>query len=294
MILTKRLSKELFKEPPLGEPHIKIPDLSDKVVLVIGASRPSGFGYNFGKIAAREGNAKVILTASNKKRQKLLENCISNSSFKADTYACDVTDISSCERLEQHIENKYESLDAIVVTPAFLKRKYFTKNILWENIPKREKEKCRRVTVYPIRIIINKFQDLLAQSQGVIYGTSFSLPDFPGYVIGPAKKELEELVVDKLAPEFKEKGIRINILSLGPFKSVSSSVIPKYEAIETLQERLDCKASLGYMVRESVSTITHNLTGHIYHIDGGLHKTVALPENREIVMGVYKEHNIKI
>ena len=267
-----RLDRTLFQEPDLGEPHIEVPDLSGKVILIIGASRVSGFGYNFGKVAASEGKAQVILTASKEKSKSRLTKY---HSFPFDTAVIDITDESHYSRLENQIKRDYGRLDVVVVTPAFLNQEYLKVGVSWDDIPKQFQEECMAITVYPVQKVLESFTELLSNSQGVVYGISFPIKNLPGYSIGYAKGELERLITDELAQKWQGDNIRVNVLSIGPFSSVSSSVIPGYQLLTKLQERVNCKLpSLGYFVRESVCTILDNKTGHIYVIDGGLSKAM--------------------
>ncbi|MFH1839986.1 MAG: SDR family oxidoreductase [Nanoarchaeota archaeon] len=273
-----RLNRELFQEPDLGEPHIEVPNLSEKVILVIGASRPSGFGYNFGKLAATEGNAKVILTASKERSEKRLAKY---TSFQFDTAVIDVMDDSHYSRLENQIKRDYGRLDVVVVTPAFLNPEYLKVGTSWDDIPKSFQEECMAITVHPVRKILDSFTELLSSSQGVVYGISFPIKNLPSYTIGYAKEKLERLITDELAQKWQGNNIRVNVLSIGPFNSFSSSVIPGYQILHRLQELVKCQLpSLGYLVRESLCTISDNKTGHIYVIDGGLSKVMTKYEDK--------------
>lgn len=268
-----RPNRILFQEPDLGEPHIKVPDLSGKVILVIGASRVSGFGYNFGKVAAKEGKAQVILTASKEKGKNRL---MRYNSFSFDTAVIDVREESHYLRLENQIRRDYGRLDVVIVTPAFLNPEYLRMGVSWGDIPEYFQEECRAITVRPVQKVLESFSELLSDSGGVVYGISFPIKNLPGYTIGYAKRELERLITDKLAQKWKEDDIRVNVLSIGPFDSISSSVIPGYQMLTKLQKQINCRLpSLEYFVRESVCTIPDNKTGHIYLIDGGLSEAIA-------------------
>jgi len=277
--------KELLGEIELGTPHIDLPDLSDKVVLVIGASRPSGFGYNLGKVALTECNANVILTVSKQSRVK----SIKRSGMDIDTNILDVTDNDSYHSLLEHIKSTYNKLDCVVVAPAYLNPKYFSTDKSWNDVSIEDQEECFEISVNPVRKVAETFGDLLSESRGCIYGVSFPLKDMPGYTIGHAKGELEYLVTDELAQDLKLKEVRANILSLGPFSSISSSVIPSEGLLNELYDKLNIRMlSLGEMCRESISTIANNKTGHIYHIDGGLNQSIS--ENVQLVKEIYDKY----
>ncbi len=283
-MITKELLRKLRAEADLGAPHRPAPDLNGKVVLVIGASHPSGFGYNFGRVAAAEGGARVVLTVSRESRAKVLGRYA--SAFGAEIRLCDVTRANAYGELKREIYERHGRLDAVVVAPAYLNPKYFAPPMPWEEIPEGDKQECRRITVSPLREVLEAFEDLLAACGGVAYGVSFPLKQLPGYAIGPAKEELERLAVDVLAPRYREKGVRVNILSLGPFDSISASVIPDYEQIARLAREAGCRSlTLGEMVREALATVVLPDTGRIYHIDGGLYEALGTTDVAELLSG---------
>ncbi len=286
------LRRLIYEEPDLGEPHITVQELSGMVVMVIGATNASGFGYNFGKVAELEGHAgKVLLASSGMKRWLKLKERLENRPLKLDAspVICDVTSLGSIKSLEAEVRESYGRLDAVVVAPAYLDTKYFRELTPWEKIPEPDKENCRQVSVYAIREIAYGFHDLLATSKGVVFGVSFPLKDLPGYhVIGPAKQELEDLATKQLAPALMVDGIRVNILSLMSFESVASLAFPNRELFERLVAlELNVKPTFGEMVRESVAAITRPETGQIYHFDSGLHEAFQNPANKAIKERIY-------
>ncbi len=289
-----KLRKLIYEEPDLGEPHIKVPDLTGMVILVLGATKASGFGNSYGRVAELEGHAgKVLLASSGMKGWLKLKERLEKRPVKLDAspVICDVTRPESIKSLERKVREIYGRLDAVVVAPAYLDTKYFRELTPWENIPEEDKEKCRQVSVYAIREIAYGFRDLLAASKGVVFGVSFPLKDLPGYhVIGPAKQELEDLATKQLAPALIRDGIRVNILSLMSFESVASLALPNRELFERLvASELNVKTTLGEMVRESVAAITRPETGQIYHFDGGLHEAFQNPANKAIKERIYSQ-----
>ncbi len=282
----------VYGEPDLGERRVAVPDIGGMVILAIGATNASGFGYNFGKVAELEGHAgKVLLASSGRKRWLKLKERLESRPLKlgASPVICDVTSPDSIKSLEREVRESYGRLDAVVVAPAYLDAKYFRGLTPWERIPDADKEKCRRVSVYAIREVAYGFRDLLAASKGVVFGVSFPLKDLPGYhVIGPAKQELEDLATKQLAPEMKSDGIRVNVLSLMSFGSVASLAFPNRELFERLvAAELSIKPDFGEMVRESVAAITRPETGQVYHFDGGLYEAFQNPANKAVKERIY-------
>jgi enoyl-[acyl-carrier-protein] reductase (NADH) len=277
--------RHLLQEPELGEPHIQVPDLTGKVILVIGGSRVSGFGYNFGKVAATEGNAKVILTASSKKSERRL---LKRRSFDFDSAVIDVRDEAQYLLLEERVHRQYGRLDAALVAPAYINPEYLRIGLEWQDIPNPVRKECMEISVYPTEKVTRYFRELLSESSGVVYGVSFPLKDLPGYTIGAAKDMLEKMVTENLAPNYADRNIRVNVLSIGPFDSLSSSVIPGYHILTRIQKSTGCRLpGLGEIARESVAKINDDQTGQIYLIDGGLSE--AAEKYRPSVQRIFRQ-----
>ncbi|MBI2133983.1 SDR family oxidoreductase [Candidatus Woesearchaeota archaeon] len=277
------------QEPDLGEAHIQLPDLREKVLLVVGASYASGFGYNLGKVARTEANAHVIMTASEEAKRSRLEARINKSGFEADTAVLDVTKDRDIAAMRELLQERYGKLDYLVITSANIALQYLKQGITWDDVPETEREKCRAVTVYPIQRLTTEFRELMRG--GSSYAISFCGHDMPGYSIGGAKKELEELVTGKgFIDSLDELGIRANIISLGSFDSISSSAVPGVQVLRKYIDELGArKLTLGEMVRESIATFVLQDKGRIYNIDGGLRQALADPINSRIVQRLYEE-----
>ncbi|MCK6438907.1 MAG: SDR family oxidoreductase [Planctomycetes bacterium] len=268
--MAKVLRDLLTKEADLGTPHMKVPNLKGKNVLVIGADRPSGFGYNFAKVAALEGGATAYLTVQNDEVKKSIEE---TATFKPKVSTFEVTDPNSLKALGASMPE----LDAVVYAPAYLNRKYFGAGKNWDDIDEKDKQESLLVSAEGAAMVAHALEKQLSARKGVVYGVSFSLPDLPPYTIGRAKTALEDLVTKKMAPELKTKGIRANILLLTAFSSVSSLMISRDGGVDRLLDYVESQLKvarwpLGQMVREAVATITDPRTGHIFELDNGLRR----------------------
>ena len=179
-----------YTEPDLDPLPQDLPDLDGKTIICIGASFHSGFAYNFGKMAAMKG-ADVLLTTLNDKENKRLKRNATNFNFQ--TAVCDVTNHDHIRELEEKVRVEYGRADVILVAPAYLDPAHIGFDKEYDSLPGYVRRKCESITVYPVSRITRAFVDLLAESEGVTYGVSFSVPDLPGYTVGKAKDMLEGL-----------------------------------------------------------------------------------------------------
>jgi len=273
----------------LGEPHIDMPDLSDKRIVVIGASFPSGFGFNFARVAVEESNAGyVLMTAPNFKEQsKMNQSAKEYIAGEVDSGICDVTDAQTIKQLRETVGN--QGIDAIVVAPAFLDPKYFKVGTLWSDVHYDDQEACRDVTRRCIGKITGYFREQLRERNGSVYGVTFALNP-PGYPIGHVKAELEALVLNRMAPCLAKSGIRANVFSLGAFDSVSSLAA---KAIDPIIREVAAAVGveikpLGEMARECVADLATPHTGQLLSHDNAIRAAAAA--NPDIVQQIYQKY----
>jgi enoyl-[acyl-carrier protein] reductase I len=97
----------------------------------------------------------------------------------------------------------------------------------------------------------------------------------PGYnVMGVAKAALEASV-RYLASELGPRGVRVNAISAGPIKTLSTAMIPgfrkmlKYYEQATPLRRSVTQEDVGQMAVFLASDMSHNTTGQALFVDGG-------------------------
>jgi len=97
----------------------------------------------------------------------------------------------------------------------------------------------------------------------------------PGYnVMGVAKAALEASV-RYLASELGSKGVRVNAISAGPIKTLSTAMIPGfrkmlqfYEQVTPLRQSVT-QEDVGQMAVFLASDMARNTTGQALFVDGG-------------------------
>jgi len=95
--------------------------------------------------------------------------------------------------------------------------------------------------------------------------------------MGVAKAALESLT-RYLAKELGPKGIRVNLVASGPVRTVAAKSIPGFAAFE---DAWGDRAPLGWDVHDALpaanaavalfSDLLSSTTGHVLHVDGGVH-----------------------
>jgi enoyl-[acyl-carrier protein] reductase I len=95
--------------------------------------------------------------------------------------------------------------------------------------------------------------------------------------MGVAKSALESLT-RYLARELGPRGVRVNLVAAGPVRTVAAKSIPGFSAFEDAWGE---RAPLGWDVHDATpvgnavvalfSDLLTSTTGHVLHVDGGVH-----------------------
>jgi enoyl-[acyl-carrier protein] reductase I len=120
---------------------------------------------------------------------------------------------------------------------------------------------------------------------GSVVGLDFDASvAWPGYNwMGVAKAALES-VSRYLARDLGPSGVRVNLVSAGPIRTLAAGGIPEFEL---LQGTWTHQAPLGWDVDDAVpvadaacfllSDLARAVTGEILHVDGGFHAVAGVP-----------------
>jgi len=119
---------------------------------------------------------------------------------------------------------------------------------------------------------------LLTPGSGIVGLTFDATTAWPAYDwMGVAKAGLEA-TARYLARDLGPEGIRVNLVSAGPLRTLAAKAIPGFEELEDVW---DTRAPLGWDNRDSTATARAVVallsdffpatTGEIVHVDGGFH-----------------------
>ena len=135
-------------------------------------------------------------------------------------------------------------------------------------------------SAYSLKALVAPFAELLEKGEhGSIVGLDFDATvAWPAYDwMGVAKAALES-VNRYLARDLGARGLRSNLVSAGPIKTIASGSIPGFEM---LAGAWDAQAPLAWDPRDAgpvadaclflLSGLARGVTGEILHVDGGYH-----------------------
>ncbi|OKI08185.1 enoyl-ACP reductase [Streptomyces sp. CB02923] len=248
--------------------------LAGKRILVTGVLTESSIAFQTAKVAQNEG-AEVILTGFG--RLSLVERIAKRLPKEAPVIELDVTNQEHLDGLADKVREHQGDdarIDGIVHSIAFGPQGAF--NFLeasWEDV-----STAVHVSAYSLKSLTMACLPLMGAGSSVVgltFDAQFAWPKYDW--MGVAKGALES-TSRYLARDLGPKGIRSNLVSAGPIKSMAAKSIPGFEELADVWNH---RAPIGWNLADPepagrgvvalLSDFFPNTTGEIVHVDGGVH-----------------------
>jgi meromycolic acid enoyl-[acyl-carrier-protein] reductase len=246
--------------------------LADKRVLVTGVLNDASIAFSVAKRAQEEG-AEVLLTSFGR-AMSLTQRAARRLATEPEIFELDVTDDAHLASLAERIGGR---LDGVVHAVGFAPESCLGGGFLtapWEDVAV-----ALRVSAYSLQSLAVACRPLLSRGSSIV-GLDFdnSTVAWPVYDwMGVAKAGLES-ASRYLALHLGKQGIRSNLVSAGPLRTMAAKSIPGFEQFE---EAWAQRAPLGWDLTDQepaaravcalLSDWFPATTGEIVHVDGGYH-----------------------
>ncbi|MCO8276389.1 enoyl-ACP reductase FabI [Actinoplanes sp. TRM 88003] len=247
--------------------------LAGKRLLITGVITDASIAFAAARIA-QENGAKVVLTGFG--RMSLVERIAKRLPEPPPVIELDVTDPEHLAALPDKVREHVDGLDGVLHSIAFGPQSVLGGEFLnaqWEDV-----SKALQVSTYSYQSLAVACLPLM-QPGGSIVGLTFDATKaWPVYDwMGVAKAGLES-ANRYLALHLGSKGIRSNLVSAGPLRTMAAKSIPGFEQFEDAWAN---RAPLGWDLHDTTATgkaICALLsdwfpatTGEVVHVDGGYH-----------------------
>jgi meromycolic acid enoyl-[acyl-carrier protein] reductase len=248
--------------------------LDGKRVLVTGVITDASIAFSVARLAQEEG-AEVVLTGYG--RLSLVNRIAARLPKPAPVIELDVTDPEHLAALADRVRAHVDGLDGVVHSIAFGPADALGGNYL--NTPWESAATALHVSAYSYKALAMAALPLFGEQGGSIVGLDFDAQvAWPGYDwMGVAKAALES-ASRYLARDLGPKGIRSNLISAGPIKTMAANSIPGFEAFDGVW---GTRAPIGWDMKDPepaargvialLSDWFPKTTGEIVHVDGGVH-----------------------
>jgi meromycolic acid enoyl-[acyl-carrier-protein] reductase len=247
--------------------------LDGKRVLVTGVLTDASIAFHVARIAQQEG-ATVVLTGFG--RLSLVQRIARRLPDPPPVVELDVTDPGQLASLAARASEHVDGLDGVVHSIGNAPQSALGGNFLhtpWEDVAS-----AVQVSTYSLQALAVAALPLMSAG-GAIVGMDFDARvAWPGYDwMGVAKAGLESCA-RYLARDLGPKGIRVNLVSAGPLRTIAARSIPGFD---DLAAPWGNRAPLGWdtsdpepAARGCVALLSDwfpATTGEIVHVDGGGH-----------------------
>jgi meromycolic acid enoyl-[acyl-carrier-protein] reductase len=249
--------------------------LEGKRVLVAGVTMDTSIGFHVARVAQEQG-AQVVI--SNFGRALAITRRIAGRlPAAAPVVELDVTDEAHLAALPGVLGEHLDGLDGVVHSIAYgnpetaLGGKFLETG--WPDVAQ-----AVQVSAYSLQALAVACRPMLQPGSSVVGLTFDATVSWPAYDwMGVAKAGLES-TARYLARYLGSEGVRVNLVSAGPLKTLAAKAIPGFEGLETTWAD---RAPLGWdqtdpeptarAVVGLLSDFFPATTGEIVHVDGGYH-----------------------
>jgi meromycolic acid enoyl-[acyl-carrier-protein] reductase len=252
--------------------------LQGRRLVVTGVATRASIAFAAAELAQRLG-AEVVLTSFGRMR-RITERAARQLPEPADTLELDVNRPRDFERLREELRGRWGRVDGVVHAVAFAPADAIGTDFL--ATPPESAELAFRTSAYSLQALAACVAPLMSDGASIV-GLDFDASRaWAGYNwMGVAKAALEA-VARYLALDLGPRGIRVNLVSAGPLKTVAAGGIPAFARLADLWAT---HAPLGWdsgapdVVAGTIcfllSDLARGMTGEILHVDGGLHAVGA-------------------
>ena len=248
--------------------------LEGKKILVTGVLDRRSIAYSTARLAVEQG-AEIILTGFGR-AASLTKRTAKRLDPEPPVLELDANKPDDIKAVAADLEERWGGLDGIVHAIAFAPEDALGGNFLsaeWPSV-----STALQTSAYSLAALSTGLMDLMKPGSSIV-GLDFDARvAWPAYDwMGVAKAALES-TSRYLARDLGERGIRVNLVSAGPVKTLAAKGISGFEGIEGEWGR---QAPLGWETtnpepvgRAVVSLLSDwwpATTGELIHVDGGYH-----------------------
>jgi enoyl-[acyl-carrier protein] reductase I len=244
-----------------------------KRALVIGVANDRSIAWSITQELAKQG-AQIAMTyqgeALKKRVEPLAEQVGANIIGELD-----VTVDEQIESTLVKVKALWGGLDMLVHAVAFAEREDLRDRFL--NVSRKNFSRSLEISAYSLVALARAAEPLMEQKGGAILTLSYigAVRAIPNYnVMGVAKAALEACV-RYLAADLGPKNIRVNAISAGPARTLSSSAIRDfYSMAHEVEQRAPLRRAMkleevGGMAAALLSDLGSGVTGQTVYVDVG-------------------------
>lgn len=254
--------------------------LAGKRALIVGLLSNRSIAYGIAEAMKREG-AELAFSYQTEKFEERVGKLAAE--FGSDiVLQCDVSDDAQIESLFSNLKKRWDGVDIIVHSVAFVPREALAGDYL-DSVTRDYFRIAHDVSSYSFAALAKAGLPMMEGRNGSLLTISYlgaerTLPNYN--VMGVAKASLEANV-RYMAQSLGHKGIRVNAVSAGPIRTLAASGISGFDKILGFNEkhaplrRNVTIEEVGNAAAFLCSDLASGITGEITYVDGGMNITAA-------------------
>ena len=253
--------------------------MKGKKGIVLGVANQKSIAWGCAELLLQHGASlafNYLGDAQEKRVRELVAGAVSEGKATGQEILlpCDVSSDQEISQFFSRVREKWDSVDFVLHSVA-----YTEKECLRNPFVETSREnflKTMDISAYSLVGVVREALPLLRASSTVLcmsyYGAEKVVPKYN--VMGVAKAALESCT-KYLAYDLGERGVRVNALSAGPIRTLSSSAIPGIrEMLDSAQKHAPLKRNvtqedIAQSALYLLSDLSSGVTGEILHVDCG-------------------------
>lgn len=254
--------------------------LKNKKILIFGVKNKYSIAYGIAKSMYKQG-AQLAFTYHKKKNKKKIENLVKKFNSNV-ILPCNMESDQEIKYLFQKISKIWKFFDGFVHSIAYAPLMQ-GKNKEYNKINRQDFLKTYEISSFSFLAIAQEAKNFLNVQSSIITLTYVgSIRYVPYYnIMGPAKASLESNI-RYLSFLMGIKKIRVNAISSGPIKTVSSYKIPNFSKILKFSKEFSplkkntTSKEIGNVASFLCSNLSKGITGQIIYVDHGFNVSTLL------------------
>lgn len=252
--------------------------VAGKRLLITGVLTESSIAFSVAKLAQEQG-AQIVLT-SPPRTVSLTRRIAARLPKPVEVLQLDVTDDADLDSLDSRVGEQLEQVDGILHAIGFAPESALGGGFM--TAPWSDVATAMHVSTYSLVSLTRALAPRLAPNASVVgldFDASVAWPSYDW--MGVAKAALES-ASRYLAKELGPQGVRVNLVSAGPLRTMAARSIEGFSEFENVWDQ---RAPLGWDINDAEPTARAALallsdwfpatTGEIIHVDGGVHAVGA-------------------
>src|SRR3954468_20678984 len=249
--------------------------LEGKRILVAGVTTDASIGFEVARVAQEQGASVVVSNFG--RALSITKRIVGRLDQPPPVVELDVTDQSHLDRLPEQLGEHLDGLDGVVHSIAYGNPETLLGGRFLEG-PWEDVAQALQVSAYSLKSLATACLPMMSDGGSVVGMTFDASVAWPAYDwMGVAKAGLESCA-RYLARDLGPEGVRVNLVSAGPLRSLAAKAIPGFSDLEDMW---GSRAPLGWdntnlePTAKAICALMSDLfpatTGEIVHVDGGFH-----------------------